>query len=670
MNKPIKAAIYVRVSSEKQVKQSGLAVQEAACRKYASEHGYEIFDVYRDEGISGAHGADDRKDLSRLLSDAKAREFKVLLVHELDRLARDFDVGMKIVGLVREQNVMLIEVSIGKTFTEEGALIGLVQLWAAGEDRKRILRRTKMGHIERAKKHLISGPAPLGYDKTPEGKLVKNPEEAALVRRIFNLFFEGYGVDRIAHQLNEEGEKTKRAKQNEKRKTKFRGADRWQRSTITCVLRNPVYMGTYVYGKTQGKIAEGREYRPNPKRELLNPNIKTAHKNRDFLPHEVVEIPVEAIITEEEWNRAQEQRTVRAERTIRHLSGGVNKYALPNLVRCAECERLMTRTTIKQPARKDGSHKQLGYYVCRNRDKACPNVHKHHRMDKIDAQVMLRLLPCIENPEILKVGLAELITKCDKLQARFKEKEERLTKRLSELQRKEEDALVAWSDGEISSENLAFLKRRWAEETARLIADKAEAQRKLREVEDELDLDRLEVMVEQLWALRAHLGPKHLADFTQWTLRASAGQLASGGGRRQKLRTAAAPADSTAPEDELSAEDLEAASAALDEYRASEATRDDYAESLWITVVSGLVKHVLVDRNSTIIGGVLRVPAAGFDFAQPGYGEEFSGECPENYTLNLNSITSPSETMYSLPSRRTRPFSLAAPFEPEVTRSS
>jgi DNA invertase Pin-like site-specific DNA recombinase len=55
-----RAAIYVRVSSEDQVKGSGLEVQERECKAYAARHGYEVAAVFRDDGISGTFGADAR----------------------------------------------------------------------------------------------------------------------------------------------------------------------------------------------------------------------------------------------------------------------------------------------------------------------------------------------------------------------------------------------------------------------------------------------------------------------------------------------------------------------------------------------------------------------------------------------------------------------------------
>ena len=71
MNKLGKAAIYARVSDPKQLKGSGLDVQIAECKKYAEEMGFEVFDVYKDEGISGAHKANHRLGLGRMLEDAR-----------------------------------------------------------------------------------------------------------------------------------------------------------------------------------------------------------------------------------------------------------------------------------------------------------------------------------------------------------------------------------------------------------------------------------------------------------------------------------------------------------------------------------------------------------------------------------------------------------------------
>ena len=86
-NKPL-AAVYIRVSTEEQAKQGiSLAAQEEALKNYASALGYDILEVYKDEGKS-AKDIKGRKAMVRMLADAQARKFQAIFIYKLDRFSR------------------------------------------------------------------------------------------------------------------------------------------------------------------------------------------------------------------------------------------------------------------------------------------------------------------------------------------------------------------------------------------------------------------------------------------------------------------------------------------------------------------------------------------------------------------------------------------------------
>src|SRR5918995_4187676 len=88
------AAIYVRVSSKEQVEGYSLDAQRRACREFCAARGYTIVAEYADEGVS-AHTDNlaKRPDFSRLLTDADAAPFSVIVVHKMDRFARKLRVA-------------------------------------------------------------------------------------------------------------------------------------------------------------------------------------------------------------------------------------------------------------------------------------------------------------------------------------------------------------------------------------------------------------------------------------------------------------------------------------------------------------------------------------------------------------------------------------------------
>ena len=84
----MKVAIYLRVSTEDQVKEGySLEVQREYLESFAVREGYEIFKVYSDDGISAY--STRRPALQALLADAKAKKFELVLVHKIDRFSRN-----------------------------------------------------------------------------------------------------------------------------------------------------------------------------------------------------------------------------------------------------------------------------------------------------------------------------------------------------------------------------------------------------------------------------------------------------------------------------------------------------------------------------------------------------------------------------------------------------
>lgn len=589
MSTPTKVAIYARVSTDQQRQMSGLDVQVTECRKYAAEAGYEVAAIYQDEGISGSHGIGHRAGLDRMLSDAQAGRFQILLVHELDRLSRELFVGLSIVAMVAESGILLFEVSNRTAFTDQGALLGLVKMWGAGEDRKRILQRTKRGHIARAKKGKVSGPAALGYDKDAGGHLVINPEEAALVRRIFHLYVnEGYNLDNLAALLNHEGVKTRRAKANEAGTNNFQGDNRWQRSTVLSVLKNTAYKGVYVYGKTRGRVRDGKEYTGNDKRPLKDPDIMTAIKNRAFLPHEQVEIEVPAIVDADTWERAQAQRAERASRT--HLLKGPSKYTyrFKGIVRCHLCGRAMTCKTM--PAtRKDGSVRKTPYYVCGNREKACPNK-RHHRIGPIDHEIVNRLLPYFEKPELIREGLSSELNRKQKQHEELTAHAHELETQIGKVRNKVQRLLDIYLEGRLSSSDYTSKRNSLDAELEKLQPELVAIQKAIKEVDFDEDLKKVDGVIAYFTHLLAQVPEPRM----RWLWGIALG----------------------APEDV----DV------LDEYEQLSEQGD--AVSTLVNLAQVLIKRVTLDRDGKIVDYLLKIQI--LPPTLDGSADEISGRLPDS----------------------------------------
>lgn len=602
MPTPKKAAIYARVSAEQQVLKSGLDVQLAECQRFAAQQGIEVVATYKDEGISGAHGVKHREGLDRLLSDAREKRFDTLLVHELDRLARETFVGLNIVGMVDECGVQLIEVSTCTTFQDQGALLGLVKLWGAGEDRKRLLQRTKRGQVERAKQGRVSGPPPLGYDKDNDGRLVINQDEAELVQRIYRLYLdEGHNLDSVAKLLNSEGIQTKRARLNAEGKNRYRGADHWQRSTIQCLFRNPVYKGTYIYGKTQGRVRAGNEYEGNAKRPIQSPSIETAIKNRKFLSHEIVEVTVPAIVDAEIWERAQTQLGERYRRMRFREGASKYNYLFDGMVRCHDCGRVMTRMTMAQK-RKRGNTYTKAYYTCRNTDKSCPNAHKHHPMHVVDWLIVARLLPYLENPNLIREGYGDLLKLQAEQAAEIQQKVKAVERHLSEILRQQQKLLDAFLADIIPAEELKTKRLSLDDDAARLQKEIDGLKQELAESSYEEDRLKLEAVVEVF----------------------------------ERIALVEKPFERFVASVRVNFDDPKLEATLPIKLDGPQLIRSEPDEGL-VRLAQNLVKRVTVNRQGLLEDFVLRIRTL------PPPSEPSSGN-GENHTLNLKCITSPSFT--------------------------
>ena len=89
MKRILRAALYIRVSTEEQAKEGeSLPAQESALVEYANEHGYRIVDIYKDAGVSGTRKVEKRPEMMRLLDDVKQDKIDIVLFIKINRWFR------------------------------------------------------------------------------------------------------------------------------------------------------------------------------------------------------------------------------------------------------------------------------------------------------------------------------------------------------------------------------------------------------------------------------------------------------------------------------------------------------------------------------------------------------------------------------------------------------
>lgn len=233
MNIKRKVVLYIRVSTAGQaIEDVGYSIPEQLERlmAYCKSRDWEIVEIYTDGGFSGA--TLERPAMEKLIADIPSGAFDTVLVYKLDRLSRSQkDTLFLIEDQFLPNNIDFVSVQETlDTATPFGrAMIGILSVFSQLE-RETIRERTFGGRVGRAKRGLWhgGGPHPIGYDYI-EGELVINHHEAEQVRRVYQLYSEGYSLEHISHAM--EGYETKHGN--------------WQHSsTIGNVLDNPLYSGT------------------------------------------------------------------------------------------------------------------------------------------------------------------------------------------------------------------------------------------------------------------------------------------------------------------------------------------------------------------------------------------------------------------------------------------
>ncbi len=230
-----RCALYLRVSTARQLAGNSLATQESQLLRYVRARGYAVADLYVDAGQSGKNT--DRPELQRMLDDARRRCFDVVLVWAVDRISRSLPDLLRLIDTLREHGVDFVAVSQDFDTSDPAGLLTVHILGSFAQfERELLVERIREGHRRRLHtRPFACGTPPYGY-RREGGELVEDPDAAPLVRRIFRLYLEKKSARAVATQLNEEG-------------VRARNGGLWRSHVLGNMLRNPVYAAANVHGR-------------------------------------------------------------------------------------------------------------------------------------------------------------------------------------------------------------------------------------------------------------------------------------------------------------------------------------------------------------------------------------------------------------------------------------
>lgn len=318
MEKILKAALYIRVSTQEQVENYSIGSQQERLEAYCKSKGWIVRETYIDPGFSGS--TLDRPALQRLLLDMN--EIDVVVVYKLDRLSRSQRDTLELIEehfLKNNVDFVSITETLDTSTPFGKAMIGILSVFAQLE-RETIAERMKMGLIKRAEEgYRVAGGDydPAGYGRK-DGELFVKEDEALHIKTAFDLYEQFHSITKVQARL------------------KDLGFPVWRFRRYNDVLRSKLLCG---YVSFAGTYYKGRH---------------------------------EAIITEEQFERVQVLLS-------RHKGFNANKAKeaiFSGLITCGHCGEIYHSYKARDKVIKD---KYYRYYICRARrfpseyDEKCMN---------------------------------------------------------------------------------------------------------------------------------------------------------------------------------------------------------------------------------------------------------------------------------------------------------
>lgn len=334
---------YARVSSEGQLDGYSIPQQKDIIENYCKIKGWNLVKTYVDGGFTGANT--DRPALQDLIEHLEC--YDLVLVYKLDRLSRSQRDTLALVDKFAENNVKFASIQENfDTSTPMGmAMLGILSVFAQLE-RENIKERMSLGRRGRTKKGLwrAGSNVPTGYDYI-DGHLVIREDEAVQIRKIFELYLQGWTINKIRHYMHDNYTN--------------RYSSWAQQSAVSTTLRNPLYIGM-----------------------LPSKTDKTAYPGEH-----------EPIIDKETFDQVQKLLAARSEHFDEALKHPfVAKHLLTGFTYCGECGGRVSCI---------GTHR-YSYYGCHRINRSDPRLKNKQKCSTPNYNV--RILDKLVIDEVLKLA--------------------------------------------------------------------------------------------------------------------------------------------------------------------------------------------------------------------------------------------------------------------------
>ena len=332
--RPKRVAAYCRVSTDREEQEHSFETQKAMYTEMIMmKPTWQMAGIYADEGITGTV-AKKRPGFMKMIEDCRKGKIDMIVTKSVSRFSRNnldclmYVRELKQLGIpiiFEKEGINTIQVSSELLLTLFGALSQAESESISMNVKLGIRQSLKNGNVRFSYKTF------LGYRKGADGQPEIVPEQADIVRRIYNDFLAGATYLEIAKRLTEEHVPT------------MGGGNRWFSERIKSILKNEKYKGDALLQKTY----------------ITDPISKRVKKNNGELPMYYVENSHPAIIERRIFDRVQEEIARRAGKkkvkqtgTKTELGRYSGKYALTELLYCGECGTPYRRCTWSRNGKK------------------------------------------------------------------------------------------------------------------------------------------------------------------------------------------------------------------------------------------------------------------------------------------------------------------------------
>jgi len=373
----MKAVIYARYSSDNQREES-VEAQINAIEEYANKNNHIILKHYIDRELTGTN--DNRPSFQSMIKDSKTGLFDLVLIHKTDRFSRNKADSAIYKRMLLENGVKVIPVA--ESFISDSpfgvVMEGMLEGWAEYYSLN-LSTEVKKGQNSNIRKFDTigkvkhnGGKPPFGYVIDSEGYYVIDDHEAIAVRKIFDMYLNGYVYKDVMEWLDQLGYRTKYGKP-------------FGKTSIHGILHNPKYCGVYTY-RNKKRVYVGGRYK-----DIENPDKI------------VIDGGIPAIVSKEDFERIQLIMAENNKNSKRSASKEI--FILSGKVFCSKCGSKLESNSYM--GGRDRKH-QYRNYRCSGRKKGLECDLKPYDKETLEMDVCLQLEKDVFNDDQIDILSKEI----------------------------------------------------------------------------------------------------------------------------------------------------------------------------------------------------------------------------------------------------------------------